>query len=176
MIFNILYIYIAPYLKSINLSNIIQVVLLIFGVASVLGIWIVGILIDRWLRTLIVISLAGFALASILIGIGNQIPFSIYIGVGLWGLTIGGAATLLQTAAAEAAGESADVAQAMLVTTWNAAIGGGGVIGGILLNSLGIRTLPWSVLILIILSIIIVSIANPKKNAVKVKRMRDSIN
>ena len=64
-------------------------------------------------------------LAIALIGDGNS-PFLVYIAVTVWGLTFGGAATLLQTA-------SADVAQAMLATAWNSAIAGGGIVGGVLL-------------------------------------------
>jgi predicted MFS family arabinose efflux permease len=152
---NILYIYISPYLVSINLPNVIEIVLFIFGVSSVLGIWIVGMLINRSVRKLIIFSLVGFAIASILIGMGNFFPISIFIGSAIWGLSVGGAATLLQTASAEAAGKSADVAQAMLVTTWNAAISGGGIIGGILIESVGIKIIPWSILVLIAVAFII---------------------
>lgn len=161
---NILYIYISPYLVSINLPNAIEIVLFIFGVSSVLGIWIIGMFINRSVRKLIIFSLVGFAIASILIGLGNFFPFSIFIGSAIWGLSVGGAATLLQTASAEAAGKSADVAQAMLVTTWNAAISGGGIIGGILIESVGIKIIPWSILILIALAFIITSTVSPKKN------------
>jgi predicted MFS family arabinose efflux permease len=75
---------------------------------------------------------------------------------------VGGAATLLQTASAEAAGKSADVAQAMLVTTWNAAISGGGIIGGILIESVGIKIIPWSILVLIAVAFIITTTVSQK--------------
>jgi predicted MFS family arabinose efflux permease len=159
---NILYIYISPYLVSINLPNAIEIVLFIFGVSSVLGIWIVGMLINRSVRKLIIFSLVGFAIASILIGMGNFFPISIFIGSAIWGLSVGGAATLLQTASAEAAGKSADVAQAMLVTTWNAAISGGGIIGGILIESVGIKIIPWSILVLIAVAFIITTTVSQK--------------
>ena len=159
---NILYIYISPYLVSINLPNAIEIVLFIFGVSSVLGIWIVGMLINRSVRKLIIFSLVGFAIASILIGMGNFFPISIFIGSAIWGLAVGGAATLLQTASAEAAGKSADVAQAMLVTTWNAAISGGGIIGGILIESVGIKIIPWSILVLIAVAFIITTTVSQK--------------
>lgn len=153
---NLLYIYIAPYLTKAGLGERVEVVLLLFGVTSVIGIWLIGILIDRWLRPLVLISLASFALASILLGLGISEPVVIYAGVAIWGLTFGGAATLLQTASAEAAGENADIAQAMIVTSWNLAIGGGGVIGGIYLEQLGIQTLPWVLVLLIVLALVVV--------------------
>jgi predicted MFS family arabinose efflux permease len=153
---NILYTYIAPYLAQAGLARRIDLMLLIFGITSVVGIWIIGQLIDRMQRLLVLISLAAFASASLLLGIGSSQPIVIYLVVAVWGLTFGGAATLLQTAIAEAAGESADVAQSMLVTAWNLAIGGGGLIGAVLLETLGVRSFPWALFILLVLALLVV--------------------
>lgn len=152
---NILYTYIAPYLTQAGLTQRVDLVLLIFGITALAGIWVIGILIDRKLRPLVLISLAAFALSSIALGISSSQPVVIYLVVGVWGLTFGGAATLLQTAVAETAGESADVAQSMLVTAWNLAISGGGVMGGILIETLGVRSFPWVMFILLILALLL---------------------
>ncbi|EPY10967.1 major facilitator family transporter [Paenibacillus alvei A6-6i-x] len=152
---NILYTYIAPYLAGTLLANRTDLVLLVFGIDSVLGLWIVGMLLDRILRMLVIISLAGFALASIAMGIGSEQPIVILSAVAVWGLTFGGAATLLQTAIAQAGGESSDVAQSMLVTVWNLAIGGGGVSGALLLELLGSNFLPGSLFILLLPALIV---------------------
>ncbi|MGG0824221.1 MFS transporter [Paenibacillus turicensis] len=150
---NILYTYISPYLAETELAHRVDLVLLIFGITSVVGIWVIGILIDRFLRILVLISIAGFSLASTALGIGMNQPVIIMLGVAVWGLTFGGAATLLQTAIAQAGGKSADIAQSMLVTAWNVAIGGGGIIGGFLLELLGAKFLPWSLIFLLIPSL-----------------------
>lgn len=152
---NILYTYIAPYLTQAGLTQRVDLVLLIFGITALIGIWFIGILIDRKLRPLLLISLAAFALSSIALGISSSQPVVIYLVVAVWGLTFGGAATLLQTAVAEAAGESADVAQSMLVTAWNLAIGGGGVMGGILIETVGVRSFPWVLFILLIHALLV---------------------
>ncbi|AHV96683.1 sugar efflux transporter [Paenibacillus sabinae T27] len=152
---NILYTYIAPYLAQAGLARRVDLMLLNFGVTSVAGIWIIGLLIDRMQRLLVLISLAGFALASLLLGTSSQ-PVVIYLAVSVWGLTFGGAATLLQTAIADAAGENADTAQSMLVTVWNLAIGGGGIIGAILLETLGVRSFPWALFLLLLLALLVV--------------------
>ncbi|MCD9025055.1 MFS transporter [Cohnella silvisoli] len=152
---NILYTYIATYLAQAGLAKRVDFTLLIFGMASVIGIWITGMLIDRMPRLLILISLAAFSLASLLLGIGSSQPIVIYLAVAVWGLTIGGAATLLLTAMAESAGESADVAQSMLVTAWNLAIFGGGLLGAILLEILGVRSFPWVLFILLLLALLV---------------------
>ncbi|MEC0108729.1 MFS transporter [Paenibacillus taichungensis] len=152
---NILYTYISPYLGETMLSERVDLVLMIFGVTSVIGIWIIGLLIDRYMRLLILVSLVLFALASLVMGIFIHQPIMIILGVVAWGLTFGGAATLLQTAIAQAGGKSADVAQSMLVTAWNLGIGGGGIVGAILLDQTGARFLPISLILLIVMALLV---------------------
>lgn len=52
-------------------------------------------------------------------------------------IALGGAPTLLQTAIAGTVGEDADIAQSMLVTVFNLAVAGGGLLGGLLLQKIG---------------------------------------
>ncbi len=63
-------------------------------------------------------------------------------------LAFGGAATQLQIARAEAAGEGVGLASAMVTTAWNAAIVAGGFFGGVLLSQAGSASLPWAALAL----------------------------
>ena len=58
---NILYTYISPYLAQTVFANRVDLILLIFGITSIVGIWLTGMLIDRFLRRLVIISLAAFA-------------------------------------------------------------------------------------------------------------------
>lgn len=134
---NILYTYIAPFLATANMVEQTDLVLLVFGINALGGIGIVGALIDRRLRELTLVSTMLFGLSALALGIWNEVPAVIYMAVGVWGLAFGGAATLFQTAISNAAGEAADVAQSMLVTAWNIAIAGGGIIGGLLLEKVG---------------------------------------
>ncbi|WP_339194832.1 MFS transporter [Paenibacillus sp. FSL P4-0176] len=157
---NILYTYISPYLAQTAFANRVDLILLIFGITSIVGIWLTGMLIDRFLRRLVIISLASFALASVAMGIATHQPVIIILGVMIWGLTFGGAATLLQTAIAQAGGKSTDVAQSMLVTAWNLAIGGGGIIGAILLEVFGAGYLSGALFILLIPALLVARRAN----------------
>jgi predicted MFS family arabinose efflux permease len=150
---NILYTYIAPFMAHVGLVDRLDLILLIFGCSSIIGIWIIGLLIDVRLRFLTLISLAGFALVSTIMGIAGEAHAITYLGVSIWGLTFGGAPTLLQTAIADAAGEGADVAQSMLVTIFNLAVAGGGVIGGLLLDHTGAGSIPWAVALLSLITL-----------------------
>ncbi|MNL62569.1 hypothetical protein D3C87_1866000 [compost metagenome] len=82
-------------------------------------------------------------------------PWVIYGGVAIWGLTFGGAATLLQTALADTAGDGADVALSMNVVAWNGAIAGGGIMGGILLDAYGPTAFPWALTFLLVIALLI---------------------
>ncbi|MBN6033792.1 MFS transporter [Amycolatopsis sp. 195334CR] len=146
----ILYTYIATFLERAGLGGSVDLVLLIFGVASMVSIWVVGALIDRRLRTLTIAGTVLVGLAAAMLGVFTGSPALVYLAVALWGLGWGGVPTLLQTAAGQAGGEAADTAQAMLVTLWNAAMAGGGVVGGLLLGWFGAGAFPWAALVLLV--------------------------
>ena len=143
---NILYTFIAPFIAQAGLANSVDVVLMVFGVAALAGIWVAGRMVDRQLRIAVLASLAIFALVSLLFISASTAPAAIYLGVAVWGVTFGGAATLLQTALADSAGSGADVALSMNVVAWNSAIAGAGVLGGVLLDTWGATAFPWAVL------------------------------
>jgi predicted MFS family arabinose efflux permease len=150
---NLLYTYIAPFLQPSGLDANIDRVLLVFGLASVLSLWIVGSLIDRWLRELVLISAGLFMLSAIALGLWHDSPSVVYIATAAWGLAFGAMPSLLQTASAKTAKEAADTAQSMLVTLWNVGIAGGGLVGGLLLGNLGVGAFPWIVAGLLVLTL-----------------------
>lgn len=153
---NALYTYIEPFLASVDLAQRVDALLLLFGVSAIFGIWLTGLLIDRWLKLMILSSLSLFALAALILGFAGGSPIIVIIGIALWGLTFGGAPTLLQTALAGVAGENADVAQSMFVTIFNLAIAAAGVTGAVLLQNIGAMSLPWAVMGLALLGLTIV--------------------
>ncbi|MFK8329819.1 MFS transporter [Pseudomonas sp. BJa5] len=147
---NILYTYIAPFLAMVGMAERTDLVLLVFGVTSLLGIWIIGMLIDRHLRALTLASTVLFGLSALALGVAGDAPAVVYAAVIAWGLAFGGAATLFQTAIARTAGDAADMAQSMLVTAWNLAIAGGGIVGGALLDRLGVGAFSPALLVLLV--------------------------
>lgn len=146
---NILYTYIAPFIAPAGMADRVDLVLLVFGIAALAGIWLTAKLVEPLLRTTVLLSLATFAVVCVALGFGGGMPEVIYVGVAVWGLTFGGAATLLQTALADAAGDGADVALSLNVVAWNSAIAGSGVVGGVLLDRWGVTAFPWAMLALV---------------------------
>lgn len=167
---NILYTYIAPFLVPAGLADRIDLVLLVFGMAALVSIWIAGLLIDRWLQQLVLASIVLFGLSALALGIAGGMPLVVYASVAIWGLAFGGSATLFQTASAKTAGKATDVAQSMIVTVWNVAIAGGGIAGGVLLETSGAASFPWTVLALLIAALAAAWVArshgfaSPRKN------------
>ncbi|WP_408887771.1 MFS transporter [Teichococcus wenyumeiae] len=150
---NILYTYVAPFVAPAGLESRVDLVLLVFGAAALVGIWITGRVVERALRSAVLASLAVFGLTALAFGVTAASPIMAYAGVGVWGLTFGGAATLLQTALADSAREGADVALSLNVVVWNTAIAGGGILGGILLRSWGLVSFPWALLVLVLVAL-----------------------
>jgi len=145
---NILYTYVAPFAALSGLQARVDLLLLGFGLSALIGIWMTGILVDRMLRRLVLISLSLFAAVALALGLFASTPAMTVAGIVVWGLSFGGAATLLQTASADAAGDGVDLANAMITTVWNSAIAAGGILGGLLLEHSGASAFPWAVLAL----------------------------
>nr|WP_314569609.1 MFS transporter [uncultured Pseudomonas sp.] len=152
---NILYTYIAPFVARAGLAERVDVVLLVFGIAALAGIWLTAKLVEPLLRKTVLVSLVVFAAISLVFGVLGEVPGVIYVGVAVWGLSFGGAATLLQTALADAAGDGADVALSLNVVAWNSAIAASGVMGGVLLDHWGVVAFPWAMLVLIGVALVI---------------------
>jgi predicted MFS family arabinose efflux permease len=145
----VLYTYVATFLERVGMGGSVDLVLLVFGAASMASIWIVGAQIDRRLRRLTIASTVLFAVATTMLALLAGSPVMVYLAALIWGLGFGGVPTLLQTAVGDAGGEAADTAQAMLVTLWNTAMAGGAIAGAILLDRLGSGSLPWTALALL---------------------------
>ena len=152
---NMLYTYIAPFVAPAGLADRVDLVLLVFGIAALAGIWLTARLVEPLLRKTVLVSLGAFAAICVVFGLLGRQPEVLYLGVAVWGLSFGGAATLLQTALADAAGDGADVALSLNVVAWNSAIAGSGVVGGVLLDRWGVAAFPWAMLMLAIVALLI---------------------
>lgn len=152
---NLLYTYIVPFLTLSGLAERADQILLVFGIGALAGIAFTGLQVDKRLRKTLLASLALFALISLGLALDGHSPLMVTLCVAIWGLTFGGAATLLQTAIADATGEQGDMAQSLVVVSWNLAIAGGGLFGGILLNTAGVGIFPWTMLVLLLAALII---------------------
>ncbi|OLF18216.1 MFS transporter [Actinophytocola xanthii] len=141
----IIYTFVATYLADAGMADRTDLVLLVFGIACLVSIWLVGKRVDRDLRRLTIASIGLVAAAAMVFAVTRS-PFAVYVAAAAWGLGWGGVPTLLQTAGAVAGGRhseaAADGTQSMLVTLWNAAMAFGGSAGGLVLAVGGVVALP----------------------------------
>lgn len=140
---NALYTYIVPLVEPAGLDAHISALLFVFGLSALVGIVVTGVFVDRALRTMTLTSLLLFALVSIGFGLARSSALAIWGLCAVWGITFGGAATLLQTACMKAAGEGADLTPSMVTTSWNLAIAAGGLLGGGLLRYSSAGSIAW---------------------------------
>ncbi|MFC9559639.1 MFS transporter [Agromyces sp. NPDC056965] len=140
---NIAYTYIAPITVASGIDRHLDLALLVFGVPAVIGVIGAGALVDRRMRSMVLVATALLGLAMIAIGVFAAQPVVVYAALAVWGIAYGSAPTLLQAAPARIAGDAADVAQSMVVATWNGSIAAGAFFGGIALDTMGVEVLPW---------------------------------
>jgi predicted MFS family arabinose efflux permease len=152
---NVFYTYISAFLRDGNLRLPVDVALVTFGVAALLGIGVSAAVIDRALRALVFTSLAVFVVAGVVFVLGHQSLPAVLAAIVLWGVAFGGAAAQLQTAIGAAAGENADVANAMLGVAFNVAIFAAGVFGAVLISNLDGLALPVAMTVLAVTALVI---------------------
>ncbi|MEW1721863.1 MFS transporter [Streptomyces sp. NPDC093109] len=151
-----MYTYLAPFSEHAGFGRT-GVVLLVFGAATVAGIWLTGALIDRHPRATLLGALAVIAAAQLALALSGGHPAALLPAVAAWGAAFGGAPTLIQTALVRISGPSrADVATAMQTTVYNAGIAAGSLTGGVVLESTGPGALPWTALPLIAAALAVV--------------------
>jgi predicted MFS family arabinose efflux permease len=137
------YTYIAPVAAHAGFGRT-STVLLVFGAATVAGIWMTGLLADRHLRSMLCAALALIGVAMLGLGLAAAIPAVLLASVAGWGAAFGGAPTLLQAALIDASGATAaDVATSMQTAVYNVGIAAGSLTGGLVLDRAGPSALPW---------------------------------
>jgi predicted MFS family arabinose efflux permease len=167
----VMYTYVAPFSARAGFGRT-GLVLLVFGAATVAGIWVTGLVVDHRPRLALLTALALCAGAMVVLGRWAGEPAVLLGAVALWGVAFGGAPTLIQTALVDASGPAAaDVATALQATVYNAGIAGGSLTGGLVLEGAGAGALPWTALPLLVAALAVV--AGARRTAFPGRREHD---
>lgn len=130
--------FIEPFLSQIAHleSGQITLLLLVFGLAGLIGNILAGKLIDRHLHTIILVSLVFISGSVFAFGyLGYHVTLSIAIVfLALWGVSIASIFVGLQTWVLKQADDLASAASAIYVAVFNASIGLGALIGSFMLQ------------------------------------------
>lgn len=138
-----LYTYVAPFLQDAGISeSAVSPVLFAFGVAGIAGVWCAGMLVDRRPRGALLSAVGIVVLALTGLGaVGWFTPATIALIV-LWGLAYAALPTFLQSAALKAAPAAPAAASALFIIGFNLGIGGGSLVGGQVLDHIGVAAVP----------------------------------
>jgi DHA1 family purine ribonucleoside efflux pump-like MFS transporter len=134
--------YIRPAAESIGGldANGLAMLLLVYGVAAFAGNLISGPLADRWLRGAVLVFPVAMGAGMAVFALGGGSAGSTIASVALWGLAFGGIPTLLQTWMARAEPERLESVGGLVVATFQVAIAVGAVVGGVLVDAVGVHT------------------------------------
>lgn len=169
---NTFYTYIAAYLRFADVGLSPQLALVTFGLSAIAGVWITALMIDRALRSLLLLSIASFVVAGVTFAVAHQSSAAVLAAIVLWGVAFGGAATQLQTAMADSSGENADVANSLVGVAFNLAIFGGGVLGAVLITYDDGPGLP---LVMVVLPLVALCVALAGRRSAFPPRRRETV-
>lgn len=143
---NLFYTYIAPWAIGVGdvPSDYVSLLLLFYGIAGAGGLLLAGVFGDRFPRltlNLMVVGLVVFIVGTALLGHG-LVPA--IVAMMLWSASFGGLPALFQTRALHgASARIRDLTGAVVTTAFNTAIGLGALLGGIVLDGVGLEYVPW---------------------------------
>jgi predicted MFS family arabinose efflux permease len=160
---NLFYTYIVPFFTSAAdfSGQSVALLLLAYGVASAVGLFLVGIVGGRYPRASLVGAFVLVGVAVLLLGSFPKVSWLVVAVLVLWGAAFGGTPALLQTRILHtASARLRDVSSAYFTTSFNIGIGGGAFIGGLLLDGYGIGVLPFVDVGVTIVGILLIVVTN----------------
>lgn len=144
---NVFYTYIAPWVIQIGgiPASGVSALLFVYGAAGAIGLVLSGVFGDRYPRASVAVSLIGIAASvAALAAFGPGSPVAIVLTLISWSIFFGGLPALFHARNLHSSSlRIRDQAAAWLTISFNIAIGGGALLGGIVLDGFGIGMLPW---------------------------------
>ncbi len=158
---NVFYTYIAPWLTEVSSfeQSDVAMVLFLYGGAGIIGLVAAGYAANRFPRKGFVGVVLLVMAAVLTLALVADSTVMVLIAVIVWGAAFGGIPAMLQTRMLRTASlRMRDLAAALQTTAFNIGIGGGALIGGMLLEGVGLEILP-IVLIMMVAAGLVLSLA-----------------
>ena len=138
--------YVVPFLIGPGAidPDSVAAMLFLYGGGGAVGLVLAGAVTDRYPRAGLVIAITLVIVSALVIGLLAHVTPVLIGAVLLWGIAFGGIPTMFQARILKSSSKRMrDIASAYLTTSFNAAIGGGALIGGLLLTTGGVGSLPF---------------------------------
>ncbi|MBB5122889.1 transporter [Streptomyces eurocidicus] len=138
------YTFVRPILQDAGISgNRVSMMLLIFGVAGIIGNFLAGAKVGQHVRTIVLAISVVLTAAMVLFAVtGGGLAVGIALLV-LWGLGYGAVPVSLQTWILKAAPDATEAASSLYVSMFNFSIALGALIGGLAFDSLAMTSVLW---------------------------------
>ncbi|MCU1579452.1 MAG: transporter [Rhodoglobus sp.] len=160
---NLFYTYIAPFLIGpVGFDpGSVAGVLFLYGGAGAVGLVLAGTLGDRFPRGAMIGAIVFVLFAVTLLAGFANVQWVTLVAVGIWGASFGALPSLLQARMLHTASlRVRDVAAAYFTTSFNFAIGLGALLGGLLLDRVGVGFLPWVDIAITAVGLVLVVLGN----------------
>ncbi|MCU1513305.1 MAG: transporter [Microbacteriaceae bacterium] len=155
---NLYYTYIAPWLIATAHFSAAAVapLLFVFGAAGAIGLVAAGFIADRFPRRgFVVVTLVVLA-GVLMIALASANQVMVIVALAVWGAGFGALPAMLQARMLHtASARMRDIGAALFTTSFNLAIGVGALVGGVLLDSSGVRVLPYYYLAFLVAGILL---------------------
>ncbi|MFF3468134.1 MFS transporter [Streptomyces sp. NPDC002619] len=151
----VVFTYISPLLTSVTgfSDNMVNVGLVVFGIATVIGNFWGGKLADRLgTKQAVIVVLVGLAATLAFLPVTAHSAVAVLINLAVWGFFGFAINPVVQTGvvtvAEDEVPESVGAASGFNIAAFNLGISGGSLIGGRVLGSVGVLTTPWAAIVL----------------------------
>ncbi|MEC5199274.1 DHA1 family inner membrane transport protein [Arthrobacter sp. PL16] len=149
---NTFYTYIAPWLTDVSSfePGSIALVLFLYGGAGIIGLIGAGYAADRFPKKAFASVVLVVMAAVLTLALVTTNTVLVLIAVIVWGAAFGGIPAMLQTRMLRTASfRTRDLSAALQTTAFNVGIGGGALLGGLLLDGIGLEVLPFVMILLV---------------------------
>ena len=134
--------YVRAFLEQVPVLTVenISLVLLAFGIGGFIGNLVGGFIVERSLKLAAGLSPLLIAISTLVLLVFGASPMTSAIAVTAWGFAFGAIPVSVQTWMLRAAPDQAESAGGLMVTAFQVAIATGAVVGGLLVDNIGVAS------------------------------------
>lgn len=155
---NIYSTYIAPWLTDVGAiaEDVVPFMLFLYGGAGAIGLVLAGFVADRFPRRGFIAAVIIVILSLGVLAIVTGSTIVVVVAFVVWGVAFGGLPAMLQTRMLHTASfRMRDLAAALQTTAFNIGIGGGALLGGLLVDSVGLTSLPVAAIVFLAVGLVV---------------------
>ncbi|MEH1128414.1 MFS transporter [Micromonospora sp. CPCC 206061] len=136
------YTYVTPFLLDVTgfEPTALGPLLVVIGLSGAVGAVAVGRYLDRHPWAAVAVPLGAIATALAIMAAGGAVPVAMVVALAIYGVSFSAMAAAIQNRTLRIAPGSTDIASAGISSAFNAGIAGGSLLGGVLVDTAGVRS------------------------------------